>query len=137
MSSEQKCPNKQDRLSQAAKVLMESIESNGFKTTLKAVFEMPLKLKLPFSDKVMNSPIDDYDFSVRVKNSLHRSGRHTIAGIVDAIRTDSLSQTRCLGKKCETEIKTALVDLSWSGLSPAERFGFCRNVLEHNAIRKP
>ena len=129
--------SRQNTLDKAAKILMDSIENNGFKTTLKAVFEMPLVLDLRFSDGILNSSIDDYGFSNRVKNSLHRTGRDTIAGIVEAIRNDSLSQTRGLGKKCETEIKTALVDLSWSGLSPAERFGFCRNILEHNAIRKP
>ncbi|MBO4413848.1 MAG: hypothetical protein IKX86_01105 [Clostridia bacterium] len=127
---------RREKLDSAAKILMEAIENHGFKTTLKEVFEMPLNLRLSFTDTVMSAPIDDFDFSTRVKNSLHRSGRHTISGLVDAVRDGTLKHMRGLGAKCETEIKTALVDLSWSGLSESGRMGFCRELLEHNTIKK-
>jgi archaellum component FlaC len=88
----------------AVNALIQSSEEIGLVPTLNAVFGKTVKVKIPFTKRACEAPIDDIEFSPRANNSMKRAGVFTVGEVIDLIANDELSHIRNLGKKTENEI---------------------------------
>ena len=112
--------------------LYESAYNNGLVPTLHAVFGKRVKVRVPFSKKVCDTKIDDFEFSVRARNSLRRAGLHTVGDIIDSITQGELTRIRNLGDKTENEIQTKLLSYGYAKLTEAEKKRFFYEVVNNN-----
>ncbi len=117
----------------AVNALIQSSEEIGLVATLNAVFGKTVKVKIPFTKRACEAPIDDIEFSPRANNSMKRGSVFTIGEIIDIINgEDGLKRIRNLGTKTENEIKTRLLVYAYDRLTDNEKKMFFYNVLEEN-----
>lgn len=117
----------------AVNALIESSEEIGLVPTLNAVFGKTVKVKIPFTKRACEAPIDDIEFSPRANNSMKRGSVFTIGEIIDIINDDDgLKRIRNLGTKTENEIKTRLLVYAYDRLTDNEKKMFFYDVLEEN-----
>ena len=117
----------------AVNALIQSSEEIGLVPTLNAVFGKTVKVKIPFTKRACEAPIDDIEFSPRANNSMKRGSVFTIGEIIDIINgEDGLKRIRNLGTKTENEIKTRLLVYAYDRLTDNEKMIFFYDVLEEN-----
>ena len=117
----------------AVNALIQSSEEIGLVPTLNAVFGKTVKVKIPFTKRACEAPIDDIEFSPRANNSMKRGSVFTIGEIIDIINgEDGLKRIRNLGIKTENEIKTRLLVYAYDRLTDNEKKIFFYDVLEEN-----
>ena len=117
----------------AVNALIQSSEEIGLVPTLNAVFGKTVKVKIPFTKRACEAPIDDIEFSPRANNSMKRGSVFTIGEIIDIINgEDGLKRIRNLGTKTENEIKTRLLVYAYDRLTDNEKKIFFYDVLEEN-----
>ena len=117
----------------AVNALIQSSEEIGLVLTLNAVFGKTVKVKIPFTKRACEAPIDDIEFSPRANNSMKRGSVFTIGEIIDIINDDDgLKRIRNLGTKTENEIKTRLLVYAYDRLTDNEKKMFFYDVLEEN-----
>jgi DNA-directed RNA polymerase alpha subunit len=117
----------------AVNALIQSSEEIGLVPTLNAVFGKTVKVKIPFTKRACEAPIDDIEFSPRANNSMKRGSVFTIGEIIDIINDDDgLKRIRNLGTKTENEIKTRLLVYAYDRLTDNEKKIFFYDVLEGN-----
>lgn len=117
----------------AVNALIQSSEEIGLVPTLNAVFGKTVKVKIPFTKRACEAPIDDIEFSPRANNSMKRGSVFTIGEIIDIINgEDGLKRIRNLGTKTENEIKTRLLVYAYDRLTDTEKKIFFYDVLEEN-----
>ena len=117
----------------AVNALIQSSEEIGLVPTLNAVFGKTVKVKIPFTKRACEAPIDDIEFSPRANNSMKRGSVFTIGEIIDIINDDDgLKRIRNLGTKTENEIKTRLLVYAYDRLTDNEKKNFFYDVLEGN-----
>ena len=113
--------------------LIQSSEEIGLVPTLNAVFGKTVKVKIPFTKRACEAPIDDIEFSPRANNSMKRGSVFTIGEIIDIINgEDGLKRIRNLGTKTENEIKTRLLVYAYERLTDTEKKMFFYDVLIEN-----
>lgn len=112
--------------------LINSAESIGLIHTIYSVFGKTVKVSLPFSEKTLDSSVDEIDFSVRASNCLKRTGMMQIRDVVEAIEDERLLRVRNLGKTSYSEIQTKLLVLAYSKLSAVEKKQFFFDLLDRN-----
>ena len=112
--------------------LINSAESIGLIHTIYSVFGKTVKVSLPFSEKTLDSSVDEIDFSVRASNCLKRTGMMQIRDVVEAIEDERLLRIRNLGKTSYSEIQTKLLVLAYSKLSAVEKKQFFFDLLDRN-----
>ena len=113
--------------------LVQSAEEFGLIQTLNTVFGKTVKVKIPFTKRVCEAPIDEIVFSPRANNSMKRASVFKIGQIIDIINNeDGLKRIRNLGTKTENEIKTRLLAFAYDKLTDNEKKLFFYNVLEGN-----
>ena len=113
--------------------LIQSSEEIGLVPTLNAVFGKTVKVKIPFTKRACEAPIDDIEFSPRANNSMKRGSVFTIGEIIDIINgEDGLKRIRNLGTKTENEIKTRLLVYAYDRLTDNEKKIFFYDVLADN-----
>ena len=112
--------------------LINSAESIGLIHTIYSVFGTKVKVSLPFSEKTLDSSVDEIDFSVRASNCLKRTGMMQIRDVVEAIEDERLLRVRNLGKTSYSEIQTKLLVLAYSKLSAVEKKQFFFDLLDRN-----
>lgn len=66
--------------------------------------------ELSLKDKLLETPIEDLEFSVRSYNCLKRAGIHTVADIVSKSEQDMI-KVRNLGRKSLDEVIKKVADL--------------------------
>ena len=66
--------------------------------------------ELSMKDKLLETPIEELEFSVRSYNCLKRAGIHTVADIVSKTEQDMI-KVRNLGKKSLEEVMNKIADL--------------------------
>lgn len=97
-------------LSMAAKILNEHlgmfIDLSEIAKTMSIMSQKELSMK----DKLLETAIEDLDFSVRSYNCLKRAGIHTVADIVNKSEQDMI-KVRNLGKKSLEEVIKKVADL--------------------------
>ena len=112
--------------------LIQSAESNGLIRTIYSIFGKSVKVSIPFSEKTLDSSVDEIDFSVRSSNCLKRTGMMQIRDVVEAIEDERLLRVRNLGKTSYSEIQTKLLVLGYSKLSSIEKKQFFFDLLDRN-----
>ena len=112
--------------------LINSAESIGLIHTIYSVFGKTVKVSLPFSEKTLDSSVDEIDFSVRASNCLKRTGMMQIRDVVEAIEDERILRVRNLGKTSYSEIQTKLLVLAYSKLSAVEKKQFFFDLLDRN-----
>ena len=97
-------------LSMAAKILNEHLELfidlSEFAKTMSIMSQKELSMK----DKLLETAIEDLEFSVRSYNCLKRAGIHTVADIVNKSEQDMI-KVRNLGKKSLEEVVNKIKEL--------------------------
>ena len=66
--------------------------------------------ELSMKDKILETSIEDLEFSVRSQNCLKRAGIHTVADIVNKSEQDMI-KVRNLGKKSLDEVMNKIAEL--------------------------
>ena len=112
--------------------LIQSTESIGLIHTIYSIFGKPVKVRIPFGEKTLDSSVDEIDFSVRSSNCLKRTGMMQVRDIVEAIEDERLLKVRNLGKTSYSEIQTKLLALGYSKLSAIEKKQFFYDLLDLN-----
>ncbi len=90
-------------LSMAAKILNEHLEMFIDLSEIAKTMSIMSKKELSMKDKLLETPIEDLEFSVRSYNCLKRAGIHTVADIVSKTEQDMI-KVRNLGKKSLDEV---------------------------------
>ena len=97
-------------LSMAAKILYEHLELFIDLSEIAKTMSIMSKKELSMKDKLLETAIEDLDFSVRSYNCLKRAGIHTVADIVSKTEQDMI-KVRNLGKKSLDEVINKIKDL--------------------------
>lgn len=97
-------------LSMAAKILNEHLEMFIDLSEIAKTMSIMSKKELSMKDKLLETSIEDLDFSVRSYNCLKRAGIHTVADIVNKTEQDMI-KVRNLGKKSLEEVIKKVADL--------------------------
>lgn len=96
-----------------------------------------ITVNIPVSGGLRDSSIEDLTLSVRSRNGLMRSGLNTVGKVCQKIMDENgLSSLRCIGKKSIAEIKTVILQTSYSELSPQKKSAFWENLININHLQK-
>ncbi|MEG1008738.1 MAG: DNA-directed RNA polymerase subunit alpha [Clostridia bacterium] len=99
-----------EALSMAAKVLCEHLELFIDLSEIAKNMSLMSHQETSKRDKLMETPVEELEFSVRSYNCLKRAGMHTIADIVSKTEHDMI-KVRNLGKKSLEEVIKKVADL--------------------------
>ena len=97
-------------LSMAAKILNEHLEMFIDLSEIAKTMSIMSQKELSLKDKLLETPIEELDFSVRSYNCLKRAGIHTVADVVSKTEQDMM-KVRNLGKKSLDEVVKKIADL--------------------------
>ncbi len=97
-------------LSMAAKILNEHLEMFIDLSEIAKTMSIMSQKELSLKDKLLETPIEELEFSVRSYNCLKRAGIHTVADIVSKTEQDMI-KVRNLGKKSLDEVMNKITDL--------------------------
>lgn len=97
-------------LSMAGKILNEHLEMFIDLSEIAKTMSIMSQKELSMKDKLLETAIEDLDFSVRSFNCLKRAGIHTVADIVNKSEQDMI-KVRNLGKKSLEEVIKKVADL--------------------------
>ena len=97
-------------LSMAAKILNEHLEMFIDLSEIARTMSIMSQKELSMKDKLLETPIEELEFSVRSYNCLKRAGIHTVADIVSKTEQDMI-KVRNLGKKSLEEVMNKIADL--------------------------
>lgn len=97
-------------LSMAAKILNEHLEMFIDLSEIAKTMSIMSQKELSMKDKLLETPIEDLEFSVRSYNCLKRAGIHTVADIVNKSEQDMI-KVRNLGKKSLDEVINKVKEL--------------------------
>lgn len=97
-------------LSMAAKILSEHLTLFIDLSEIAKTMSIMSKKELSKKDKLLETPIEDLEFSVRSYNCLKRAGIHTVADIVNKTEQDMI-KVRNLGKKSLDEVMNKVKEL--------------------------
>ena len=99
-----------EALSMAAKILNEHLEMFIDLSDIAKTMSIMSQKELSMKDKLLETPIEDLEFSVRSYNCLKRAGIHTVADIVSKTEQDMI-KVRNLGKKSLDEVVGKVAEL--------------------------
>ena len=102
----------------AARILNEHLEMFIDLSDIAKNMSIMSQKQLSEKDKMLETPIEDLEFSVRSYNCLKRAGIHTVADILNRTEHDMM-KVRNLGKKSLEEVIQKLEELGL-GLKPSE-----------------
>ena len=97
-------------LSMAARILNEHLEMFIDLSEIAKSMSIMSQKELSMKDKLLETPIEELEFSVRSYNCLKRAGIHTVADIVSKTEQDMI-KVRNLGKKSLEEVMNKIADL--------------------------
>ena len=97
-------------LSMAAKILNEHLEMFIDLSEIAKTMSIMSQKELSLKDKLLETPIEELEFSVRSYNCLKRAGIHTVADIVSKTEQEMI-KVRNLGKKSLDEVMKKISDL--------------------------
>lgn len=99
-----------EALSMAAKILNEHLEMFIDLSEIAKNMSIMSQKELSMKDKILETSIEDLEFSVRSYNCLKRAGIHTVADIVNKSEQDMI-KVRNLGKKSLDEVVNKIAEL--------------------------
>ncbi len=97
-------------LSMAAKILNEHLEMFIDLSEIAKTMSIMSQKELSLKDKLLETPIEELEFSVRSYNCLKRAGIHTVSDIVNKTEQDMI-KVRNLGKKSLDEVTKKITSL--------------------------
>ena len=97
-------------LSMAARILDEHLEMFIDLSEIAKTMSIMSQKELSLKDKLLETPIEELEFSVRSYNCLKRAGIHTVADVVSKTEQDMM-KVRNLGKKSLDEVVKKIQDL--------------------------
>lgn len=99
-----------EALSMAAKILNEHLEMFIDLSEIAKIMSIMSQKELSMKDKLLETPIEELEFSVRSYNCLKRAGINVVADIVSKTEQDMI-KVRNLGKKSLDEVISKVKDL--------------------------
>lgn len=108
-----------EALSMAAKILYEHLELFIDLSDIAKNMSIMSQKELSEKDKMLETPIEELEFSVRSYNCLKRAGIHTVADILSRTEHDMM-KVRNLGKKSLDEVVGKMNSLGLSFKKPEE-----------------
>ena len=108
-----------EALSMAARILNEHLELFIDLSDIAKNMSIMSQKELSEKDKMLETPIEDLEFSVRSYNCLKRAGIHTVADILSRTEHDMM-KVRNLGKKSLDEVIAKVNSLGLSFKKPEE-----------------
>ena len=108
-----------EALSMAARILNEHLELFIDLSDIAKNMSIMSQKELSEKDKMLETPIEDLEFSVRSYNCLKRAGIHTVADILSRTEHDMM-KIRNLGKKSLDEVVAKVNSLGLSFKKPEE-----------------
>ena len=99
-----------EALSMAAKILNEHLEMFIDLSEIAKNMSIMSQKEMSMRDKMLETSIEDLEFSVRSYNCLKRAGIHTVADIVNKSEQDMI-KVRNLGKKSLDEVVNKIKEL--------------------------
>ena len=108
-----------EALSMAARILNEHLEMFIDLSEIAKNMSIMSQKELSEKDKMLETPIEDLEFSVRSYNCLKRAGIHTVADILSRTEHDMM-KVRNLGKKSLDEVVAKVASLGLSFKKPEE-----------------
>ena len=108
-------------LSMAAKIINEHLEMFIDLSEIAKTMSIMSQKELSLKDKLLETPIEELEFSVRSYNCLKRAGIHTVADIVNKSEQDMI-KVRNLGKKSLDEVIKKIADLGLEFKSKEDYF---------------
>jgi len=108
-----------EALSMAARILNEHLELFIDLSDIAKNMSIMSQKELSEKDKMLETPIEDLEFSVRSYNCLKRAGIHTVADILSRTEHDMM-KVRNLGKKSLDEVVAKVHSLGLSFKQPEE-----------------
>lgn len=115
-----------------AREVFNDIRERGLITVLYDLYKGKFAFSMPFSEKLCNMLIEDFNFSARARNCLLRSGMRTFGDLIKYLQNRDLSMVRNLGKKTIAEIHTRVLVIGYDFLSNRERLSFLEDLIERN-----
>ena len=108
-----------EALSMAARILNEHLEMFIDLSDIAKNMSIMSQKELSEKDKMLETPIEELEFSVRSYNCLKRAGIHTVADILSRTEHDMM-KVRNLGKKSLDEVVAKVASLGLSFKKPEE-----------------
>ena len=100
-----------------------------------AMFGNGLHFRIPMTQTLWDTSIDDLNLTVRARNGLMRAGTDTIGKVAELIMDDDgLAKVRNLGRKSIAEIKTAILAEGYKNLDYSTRLEFWCDFIESNHL---
>lgn len=100
-----------------------------------SVFGNRLHFRVPMTQALWDTAIDELNLTVRARNGLMRAGTDTIGKVAELIMSDGgLSKVRNLGRKSIAEIKTAILEEGYNQLDRSAQIVFWQDFIEANNI---
>ena len=117
-----------------AKNLYKAAEEFGVVYVL-SLFGSNLKVRIPISNNLWDTSINEMHLSVRARNGLMRASADTVGKVSERIMEDGgLGKVRNLGSKSISEIKTDLLAEGYEQLSTNEKIKFWQDFLTRNDV---
>lgn len=108
-----------EALSMAARILNEHLEMFIDLSDIAKNMSIMSQKEMSEKDKMLETPIEELEFSVRSYNCLKRAGIHTVADILSRTEHDMM-KVRNLGKKSLDEVAAKVASLGLSFKKPEE-----------------
>ncbi len=112
--------------------IYEQIKSEGLMATIKNAFGVGAKIRLPFTEKACETPIEELNLSVRSYNSLKRVGVNNVGKVVEYMQNDKLLTIRNLGKNSKKEIHVKIYEFGYNRLSEKGKKAFIQDLYDLN-----
>lgn len=117
--------------------LFESTKVNGFVETLHAVFGKNMKVSIPLTKTVCNTPLEMLELGTRADNALRRGRVFSIGELADLLASDDIAKARNIGKKTISEIKTKLLVYTYDQMNTADQKAFLWDLVQKNCDIHP
>lgn len=96
-------------------------------------YKKGIRIEIPLSLTLWNTPLDELPISVRSKNGLLRAGARTIGHVAERIMSEQgLESIRNLGHRSISEIKTQILSIGYEQLNDREKDTFWRFIVQSN-----
>ena len=100
-----------------------------------SMFGNGLHFRIPMTQTLWDTTIDELNLTVRSRNGLMRAGTDTIGKVAELIMNDDgLNKVRNLGRKSVAEIKTAILAEGYKQLDSKARLVFWQDFIDRNNI---
>ena len=121
-------------LDQATEKVYNAVNIYGLTNTLYTMFGKRVRIRVTFTKKDCDTPIEELSLSVRSYNALKRAGLDDIGKVVDALSEERITKIRNLGGKSIAEIQGKVMEFGFDSMNVSEKKDFLMGVLKENSV---